>query len=57
MRIHLTDQEKDLQKCNLQLVAVEDFRVLRNCVDGTECRTADALCIKRFRPHTQQTIT
>ena len=47
---HIFAHINNCTSCKCRHVGVEDFRVLRKCVDETECRIAEALCIKRFRP-------
>ena len=47
---HVFAHINNCDKCKQCKPGVHDFHVLRKCVDETECRIAEALSIKRFRP-------
>jgi len=47
---HIFAHINDCDVCKQGKRGVHDFHILRKCVDETECRIAEALCIKRFRP-------
>ena len=47
---HIFAHINNCEGCKHGQREVHDFHIIRKCVDETECRIAEALCIKRFRP-------
>ena len=47
---HVWKHIKDCRDCKQQGVTLNHFKILKRCQDAMECRVAEALAIKQFKP-------